>query len=181
MTVETFSMVMNGIFNSTLIYCLPVYGNVWLQGDQRFRYRSFKKDDLRRLQVLQNRALRLLTNLPSHTSTEVLVKSSGQLSVHQLTAYHSLVSLHKVVVSGKPDYLAKKLVLKRPEEGRIFPHRQEYTLPVTGRLTTTRGGYCHRSARIYNTMPLHIRACMSTTKFKKLAKNWVKENIAIKP
>ncbi len=97
MTIETFSMVMNGIFNSTLIYCLPVYGNVWLQGDQRFRYRSFKKDDLRRLQVLQNRAHRLLTNLPSHTSTEVLVKASGQLSVHQLTAYHSLVSLHKVV------------------------------------------------------------------------------------
>ncbi len=44
-TYETFNTVMNGIFNSTMIYCLPVFGNIWLQGDEQLRFRSFKKED----------------------------------------------------------------------------------------------------------------------------------------
>ena len=105
MTYETFNTVMNGIFNSTMIYCLPVFGNIWLQGDEQLRFRSFKKEDLRRLQVLQNRVLRLLTDLPYYTSTEMLVKKSNTMSIHQLTAYHSLLMTHKITVSKKPEYL----------------------------------------------------------------------------
>ena len=172
---------MNGIFNSTLIYCIPVFGNIWLPGDEMLRYRSFRKEDLRRLQVLQNKCLRLLTNLPSHTATETLVKESKELSIHQLTAYHSLIMTHKVITNQKPEYLANKLVLKKPVEGRVFPHRQAYTFNMTGGLSTTRAGFFYRSARAYNSMPIHIRSCTSTPKFKKLAKNWVQENIMIKP
>ena len=172
---------MNGIFSSTLIYCLPVFANIWLPGDEESRFRSFRKEDLRRLQVVQNKVLRLLTNLPRHTPTEELVKSSGELSVHQLTAYHSLLSAHKVIVAQKPDYLAKKLVLKTPEEGRVFPHRQAYTLPVSGGLSITRAGFFDRTARVYNSMPLYIRSCTATPKYKKLVKKWVKHNIKIKP
>ena len=42
MNKETFSMVMNGIFSSTLIYCLPVFANIWLPGDEESRFRSFR-------------------------------------------------------------------------------------------------------------------------------------------
>ena len=119
-----------------MIYCLPVFGNIWLQGDEQLRFRSFKKEDLRRLQVLQNRVLRLLTDLPYNTSTEMLVKKSNTMSIHQLTAYHSLLMTHKITVSKKPEYLSKKLVLKTPEDGRRFPHRQAYTFNLAGNLST---------------------------------------------
>ena len=86
-----------------------------------------------------------------------------------------------MVVAQKPHYLANKLELKKPGGDQMFPHRQAYTFTLSGKYTTTRSGFIYRAARVYNNMPIAIRSCMSTPKFKKLTKKWVSENIKIKP
>ena len=178
---DTFNMIADGLFTSTVIYGLPVYGNVWLPEDSNTRFRSFTKEDSRRLQVIQNKVLRMKTNLPKSTATSELINKSGDLSINQLAAYHSLLVTHKITRSNKPDYLAAKLKLRVPNGENVFPHRQSHTIPISGNLSISRSGFCHRSARIWNSLPLDLRSCDVPAIFKKAAKKWVKTHIPVKP
>ena len=86
---ENFHMIATGIFTSVLLYCIPVFGNVWgvrnMDLENR-RYTSFGKEDLRRLQVLQNKMCRLKTGLPYDTPTSELLKKADELSVYTPTS-----------------------------------------------------------------------------------------------
>ena len=59
--------------------------------------------------MLQNTIMRILTGLPRDTPTSVLLEQTGSLSVHQSTAFQTLVLAKKIVNSGKPTYLAEQL------------------------------------------------------------------------
>ena len=73
MPSDKFRMVANSMFNSKLIYCITVWGAVWnlpgVMDDQVRSITSISKEDMRRLQVLQNTVLRLETGLGWYTHT----------------------------------------------------------------------------------------------------------------
>ena len=76
MSPSQFSRICEGIFTSKVTYCLQVFGNVWViptmdETDRRFL--AFSKEDNRRLQVVQNKVLRLKTGLGKETSTTILI------------------------------------------------------------------------------------------------------------
>ena len=54
----------------------------------------------RSLQVILNRAARLVTRLDWSTSTKDLLGQCGWLSANQLSFYHSVLQLHKARVNG---------------------------------------------------------------------------------
>ena len=106
-----FSSVSNGIFGSKLSFGIQVFGNVWgmpTMDDENRRFHGFSKEDNRRLQVLQNKVMRLKSGTDYKTSTEDLIKLCKELSVQQVTAYHTLMTVFKAVKFGKPCYLAEK-------------------------------------------------------------------------
>ena len=74
---------------------------------------SFTKEDNRKLQVIQNKVIRLKTGLPYDKPTRDLVQASGDLSIQQLTAYTSLCTAQKSMFHQEPAYLAAKLVKNR--------------------------------------------------------------------
>ena len=89
--------VIEGVFNAKLIYGIQLFCNTWgiVPMDETSRkYSAFKKDDLRRLQVLQNVTLRLQTKLNKYTPTDQLLNTSDALSVHQLGALHTITNHH---------------------------------------------------------------------------------------
>ena len=145
------------------------------------RFRAFTKDDLKRLQILQNQTLRLKLRASRYTSCDQLIERSNELSIHQLIALHTLLQVHKVVLNEKPEYISDKLSLKLPENGHIFPHKQAFTIPITTKLSISRSSFITRGARIWNQLPLQLRKCNKTVSFKRQAKIWVKEHIPIKP
>ena len=78
-------MLINGLFYSKLTYCLPLFMNTWgldKYKDKGTRYFSFTKEDIRKLQVLQNQVTRLLVkrsefnnkNTNQNMSTEELLE-----------------------------------------------------------------------------------------------------------
>ena len=120
MTFHRFKQVCSGLFYSKLIYCIQVFGTVWdvKSLDESCRKSPpFTKEDNRKLQVLQNKVLRLKTGLPFDTATNDLLKEAGDLSIQQLTAYTSLVTAQKSLIKQEPVYLAKKVSAKseKPE------------------------------------------------------------------
>ena len=99
------------------------------------RFSSFTKEDLRRMQVLQNKVLRMkCKNYDLKTPTADLLKLCGDLSVQQLGVFHTLLQVYKTINNGKPGYLAERLTLRRPEEDRVFPQRHVNILQVRGGL-----------------------------------------------
>ena len=81
------------------------------------RFTCFNKEDSRKLQVLQNKVVRLTVPGSGYNrekkkfnmSTEELYNKSGELSVHQLGAYHTLSMTKKIILTKKTGYLARRL------------------------------------------------------------------------
>ena len=174
----------NGLFYSKLLYCLPVFSNTWinqtLDEDLR-RFSAFTKEDMRKLQVLQNKVLRLKCGLGYEARTTELVAKTGDLSVHQLCAYTTLTTAHRAITTKKPHYLHNKLNLRNRDQIPLLPARHEYTLDVGSKLTLVRGAFFYRASTLFNQLPLTLRSCRDTKIFKKEVKRWVQLNIAVKP
>ena len=110
-----------------------------------------------------------------------LLKKSGSMSVQQLTAYHTIMIVHRVINSGYPKYLFDKLKLKQPGD-RIFPHRQLNTIQVPNvNLTLSRGGFIYRGATLWNLLPATLRSETKQSKFKSHLKKWIRTNISPRP
>ena len=177
--------VIEGLFTSKLLYCLPLYSNAWGikdMDDTERRYSAFSKEDLRRLQVLQNRILRLKCgNYDLNTPTTDLIKACGYFSVHQLGIFHTLMQVFKIIRNGQPKYLAEKLALRRPEGHYVFPQRQINTIKVHGDLTLSRSGFIHRGARLWNLLPSDLRQQTQLMPFKMELRRWISSNVPVKP
>ena len=181
---EKFKLFCNGLFHSKLLYCLQVFSHVWnipnLDQENR-RYSAFTRGDNRKLQVLQNKVMRLKCNLPIRTPTENLIKATGDLSVQQLTAYSTLVTVQKAIATQQPQYLAQKLKLRTSQENQAFPNRQENMLRIQSNLSISRGGFFCRGSALFNQLPYELRSPMDPIVFKPKCKRWVQQNIAPKP
>ena len=93
-----------------------------------------------------------------------------------------MVTVFRIVTTGEPKYLADKMVLRTPEEGRIFPNRHADTIVQENRtLSATRSGFLQRGAKLWNCLPLELRLERKSEVFKAEVKRWVREQISRKP
>ena len=92
---KTRKMIGNAIVMSRIIYLVQVYGNA-------------SEYLLKSLQILQNKAARVVTRLPWGTETGLLLNQIGWLSVTQLVAFHSLILVFKIKTESKPAALRLK-------------------------------------------------------------------------
>ena len=179
---ERLRILAEGIFFSTLNYCIQVYGNVWgltEYSEQENKSIAFTKDDNRRLQILMNKVLRALTGLDYDTPISQLIALTGQLSVHQRTAYHTITSMHKTIQSGLPRYNSVKLEESRPH--RITDMRATERYRVDYNLSVSRCSYFYRGSRLINLLPENVFQARTLPTFKKRAKGWVQNNIPVLP
>ena len=181
MNDEAFNTIANGLFTT---YCIHVFGNVWFPNveENTRRFRAFTKKDCNRLQILQNKVLRMKLNYPPrHTSCIDLVKMTGNFSIHQLIAYHTLLQVHKTTQTNKPRYLSDRLILRKPDNSAIFPMRNLNTIEVNRNLTVSRSGFIFRGADLWNKLPIDIRSCDKLETFRTKVKNWIREKVPVKP
>ena len=184
MNKKRLKLMASGIFYSKLVYCLPVYGNVFgldKYKDTSSRSLSFTTGDCRKLQVLQNSVSRLITGARYDTSTSDLLNATGSLSVQQMVAYHTLVMVHKIVNTGLPCYLADRLQLRSAVGRELRGQGAGMILQSDPTLSVSRGGFVYRGSRLFNMLSWNLRTEISVKKFKPGARGWVKENINIRP
>ena len=185
MTRIQFRSACDGLFTSSMLYCLPLFVNVWglpTMDDTNRRSVAFGKEDCRKLQVLQNKTLRYKSgNFELNTPTSVLLDATKDLSVHQLGAYQTLVTVFRIVTTGQPRYLAEKLTLRKPNQDGVFPCRNINTIKVLCELSIARSGFCYRGAKLWNCLPYGLRQESRVGIFKKAVRQWVLDNILRKP
>ena len=89
-------MIADGIVMSHISYLVHLYG-----GCSQYL--------LSALQVLQNRAARLVTRLDWDTPRETLLLQCGWLSIRQLVQYHSQIQIFKTKTTKKPAYIYSQI------------------------------------------------------------------------
>ena len=166
---KTRKMVAEGIFMSKLIYLIEVWG-----GCEAFLLKS--------VQILQNKAARIVTRRDRRTPVCELLLECGWLSVKQLVFYHSVLMLHKTRVSTLPKYLYNMYIFNQETEkstrlGALKLIKSSKS--VNPKTQLTRNGFKFRSIQYYNQLPLEIRCVEKVTHFKKLLKLWIRENVQI--
>ena len=139
---------------------------------------------MRKLQTLQNTVLRLQTGLAKGTATEYLMDQSGQLSVHQLSAYFSILQVHKCKMSKQPHYLYNRLfpggdIIQ--DEMRLMRSIPNEHINISCDLTLTRNGFFYRASKLYNALPAGVKDTLALPSFKKLVKAWIKQNVTVRP
>ena len=152
---ETRNTIVIGIFNSILIYCLPLYGGC-------------NKGQIKDLQVLQNKAGQLVAHKPPHTNRNALFDQLGWMSVSQLIVYHTVLLVFKIRKASEPEYLATFL----KNDGRTG----KIIIPNT-KLGLTQKSFCYRGSANWNTLPEDLRKSVNIGTFKFGLKKWILQNI----
>ena len=178
-------MIAQGLFYSKLNYCLPLFCNTWgldHYRDGETRSTGYTKEDNRRLQVLQNQVARLMIdkkhlhkrlNMP----TKELLQLSEDLSVHQLGALRTINLVKKILLNSKPSYLAQRLQMTQT---RITRAGTSITQEATS-LGILRDGFVYRGTMLFNQLPNDMKNETSLSTFKENVRNWIMENILVKP
>ena len=91
------------------------------------------------------------------------------LTVNQLIAYHTLLTVFKIRQSGEPEYLASKLQ-DDSRTGRI--------ILTNTRLTLFMKSFVWRGAATWNQLSLELRKSTKIGHFKNGAREWVLRNTA---
>ena len=148
-------IITQSIFNSIMIYCLPLFGGC----DQK---------EIKDLQVLQNKAAHIVTHAPPRSRRSDLFDRLEWLTVNQLIVYHTLISVFKIRQNKEPEYLAERL-LNDTCTGRILiPNVQ---------LRLTQNSFLIRGSTNWNQLPQHIRNQTKIGSFKMKVKKWIVENV----
>ena len=175
----TFRILLNGMFTSKLIYGITIYGGVWnlpgILNENPINSTSIRKEDMRKLQILQNSALRLLLRKPRETPVKNLLKESKQLSVHQLVAYHTATQTYKVFKNEEPSYHHDRLFGNITYEGTRSSTRVDFDLSLG------RKSFFYQASRIWNCIPQQIKTARTIEQFKRVLKPWITSNIMEKP
>ena len=147
--------ITDGMFTSVLAYCLPVFGGC-------------DKYEVETLQILQNKAARLVTHAPQRASRKEMFDQLSWLTVSQLTFYHSSLSTFRIRSSKEPEYLSRIMTRDNRAERIIIPNTD---------LTLAMNSYCYRGAAQWNSLPQEIRTTMKIGQFKTKLKKWIKSNV----
>ena len=121
---------------------------------------------MRKLQVLQNKTMRLQTNLEFGTPTKELLAKTGKLRVHQMVAYSTAVQMYNIQRTQEPKY----------HHDRLFSVER-----VEFRLSLARANFFSQGARIWAALPGTMKTAPKVGNFKKQCKQWIKSNIHMKP
>ena len=126
------------------------------------------KGRLHTLQLMQNTAARIVTGLPKWCSRDLMFDRIGWLTVQQLIFYHTVILVYKIRKNNQPEHLAE-LLKRDSRNNRIMIPR--FNLQMTNRSFTVRG------ADSWNLIPRTIREESKIGTFKKMLKDWVKNNV----
>ena len=177
-----FKMIINGLFTSKLIYGITVFGGIWglpgIMNVEPMNSTSITKEDMRKLQVLQNMTLRILLRKPRDTPVITLLKEANQMSVHQLVAYHTASQTYKVFRNQEPSYHYTRLFGNTPNQHTRSVSNLETRVDFN--LSLGRNSFFYQAAHIWRSLPYQIKTAQTIERFKRMLKTWIKGKITAK-
>ena len=150
-------VIVSALVFSHVRYCLTIYGN----GSAK---------NLAAVQKIINFAARVISGKRKFDHISATVKELGWLTSVDLFYHQTLTSLHRIRVSGQPEYLASQFYTNRERADRVRSTRQDHLLSlphITGSAAGKRQ-YVYRAAKLYNELPPELYTASVATFKRKL-------------
>lgn len=167
LTFDTKKIIFNAIILPSFQYCSTIY-------------LTSTKEEIRQMQVIQNRAMRLILNCDYMTSTKFMLEAMNWLSISQMIRYNVLIYIYKMLNGLLPKYLSSKLILTNTVHDRNTRQNNEYNL----RLPNYSSALCqntifYKGVQMYNALPNVVKMSQSLNIFKEKCRKFVKDNYEI--
>ena len=124
---------------------------------------------MKSLQVLQNKAARIVSHSPPRAGRHEMVDQLGWLTVKQSVFYHTLLTVYKIRKSQEPEFLASILGRENCYGKIIVPNSN---------LTLFRKSFVYRGVCDWNSLPPGLRQLELISTFKRELKIWIKREIS---
>ena len=152
--LQTIQTMYKSLVEPYFRYCSPVWGNCGITA-------------LQKLQKLQNRAARIVTNSPYDASSQPLIKQLGWLDVQQMIDFETTKIVHKSLHNEVPVYLQG--LFTRVSDTCVRELRNsklDLNLPL---LKTSLGqkSFSFRGAKLWNKLGSEAKTTSSFSAFKK--------------
>ena len=166
-TFKTRLMVANGIVLSKICYLIQLWG-----GCEGYLIDA--------LQILMNRAARVVTGCNKFTSTNRLLGKCNWLSIRQLIFFQTVTMTHKMILNNSPFYMHRKFTITYPYNTRQAAGGSiRYSEEFNSKKSLNHNSFRYRAAKDYNSIPVEIRTSRSIITFKSKLKKWVVTNIPV--
>ena len=147
MSRKASAQLVTSLIISKLAYGIALWGNT-------------STNYIRKAQVVLNSAARLVTQLPKHTRQRDLMTQLNWLDIENLTRYHSMLHIWKVIRLKTPRYLTDKLQISSDDK----------ITTSNPRLVLTARSFRWNSVTTWNSLPGNIRQETNLRLFKKQLK-----------
>ena len=144
--------LLNAFVLSRMSYMICLWGNATLK-------------HIRKAQIVLNSAARLATGYVRTTRQETLMTRCGWLMIEDMTTYHAITQMLKLIRWDSPGHLRRKIHLETD-------YKVSTQLP---RLQQTARTFRHQTIDRWNSLPEYLRTENSIGRFKKGVKTWLLE------
>lgn len=137
-----------------------------------------KQSDIDRLQIIQNKCMRNILRVDKYTNSQFMLNALNALnifSVNQLIIFRTLIFIFKIVHNLVPNYLSNKITYRNETNERILRNGNQINL-IAAHKSCSQNALFFKGIKLYNSLPVNLRAENSQTKFEKYLRNYVKEN-----
>lgn len=135
----------------------------------------FNGEMVNRLQILQNRGMRIILKKNRFVSKSVLLKSLNWLNVNQRIKYNVLIFVFKIINRHLPNYLMEKLKYVGDLTQYNLRNKFDFRLDFF-RNSKTQNSLFYKGLKLYNELPIELKNEKNLFKFKKKLECYVKEN-----
>jgi hypothetical protein len=162
---RTKNLIYNSIVAPHFDYCASV---MWSANEQQ----------IEKLQVLQNQAMRIILNCKKSTPRTELLKRLNWLNIKQKLALNILVLVKKMINGEVPSYLSNEIHYVRGVHEHNTRTNENLYIP------TVKSKMCEKSImqsgfQLYNDLPTDIKNINETSSFKNMCKLYLMNELSV--
>lgn len=158
-------IVCNAIIDPNFNYCASIYIHC-------------NKQQIERMQIIQNRAMKIILNCDFYTSRDVLLERMNWLSINQKIKYNIILLIYKMKNGLAPKYLNDKIEFVKNTHIRNTRNREKLNIKRTKK-EKYKKSLLVEGFQIFNELPEGLTNEINFQIFKKKAKTYVREKISV--
>jgi len=135
---------------------------------------SIPKYMIQELQIIQNRAMRIILKCNRYTPITLMLNNLSEFSVHQKILYKSVEFIYKIRNKMLPQYLQKNLTFVRDIHQHNTRNRENYAVQ-TFNSTNKNNTLFAKGIKIFNDLPNDLKNCKHFKQFKILLRLYILE------
>jgi hypothetical protein len=135
---------------------------------------GIQSKELKRLQVLQNRAARVVFQVRRDESAKPLLTELHWLPIKERVCFKTMLLVHKCLLGKAPSYLTNCITRYAPGRPGLRSAQDKTRLsePPTRLISAGDTAFCALAPREWNKLPTTVRSVQSTVSFKRILKTY---------